>query len=107
MGPSTLDALLSALSVDVEAFALCEIAENVRLVFPPMDVIEVHHGHEGTLYLTIGDDDPIEGRAGGMVIGRRGRLRYLAASRNAGTSKVSSDVLLPVREGMVILDATE
>ena len=33
MGTSTLDALLGALSVDVEAFALCEIAEDVRLVF--------------------------------------------------------------------------
>jgi AraC-like DNA-binding protein len=107
MSSSTLDALLTALSVDVEAFALCEIAENVRLVFPPMDVIEVHHVLEGTLYLTIGDDEPIEAPAGAMVIVPPGRLQYLAASRNAGTSKVSSDVLLPVREGMVILDATE
>jgi AraC-like DNA-binding protein len=107
MSSSTLDALLTALSVDVEAFALCEIAENVRLVFPPMDVIEVHHVLEGTLYLTIGDDDPIEAPAGAMVIVPPGRLQYLAASRNAATSKVSSDVLLPVRDGMVILDATE
>jgi AraC-like DNA-binding protein len=107
MSSSTLDALLTALSVDVEAFALCEIAENVRLVFPPMDVIEVHHVLEGTLYLTIGDDDPIEAPAGAMVIVPPGRRQYLAASRNAATSKVSSDVLLPVRDGMVILDATE
>src|SRR3954469_10397804 len=107
MSSSTLDALLTALSVDVEAFALCEIAENVRLVFPPMDVIEVHHVLEGTLFLTIGDDDPIEAPAGAMVIVPPGRLQYLAASRIVATSKVSSDVLLPVREGMVILDATE
>ena len=107
MSSSTLDALLTALSVDVEAFALCEIAENVRLVFPPMDVIEVHHVLEGTLYLTIGDDDPIEAPAGAMVIVPPGRLQYLAASQNVATSRISSDVLLPVREGMVILDATE
>lgn len=107
MGTSTLDALLSALSVDVEAFALCEIAENVRLVFPPMDVIEVHHVLEGTLYLTIGDSDPIEAPAGAMVIVPPGRLQHLAASKNVATSKISSDVCLPVRDGMVILDATD
>src|SRR3954470_15621829 len=107
MGTSTLDALLSALSVDVEAFALCEIAENARLVFPPMDVIEVHHVLEGTLYLTIGDGDPIEALAGSMVIVPPGGLQYLAASQNVATSRISSDVLLPVRDGMVILDATE
>jgi len=107
MSSSTLDALLTALSVDVEAFALCEIAENVRLVFPPMDVIEVHHVLEGTLYLTIGDDEPIDAPAGAMVIVPPGRLQYLAASKTVATSKISSDVLLPVRDGMVILDATD
>jgi AraC-like DNA-binding protein len=107
MGTSTLDALLSALSVDVEAFALCEIAENVRLVFPPMDVIEVHHVLEGTLHLTIDDMDPIEARAGAMVIVPPGRIQYLAASKSVAMSKVSSEVCLPIRDGMVILDATD
>jgi AraC-like DNA-binding protein len=107
MGTSTLDALLSALSIDVEAFALCEIAENVRLVFPPMDVIEVHHVLEGTLYLTVGDMDPIEATAGAMVIVPPGRIQYLAASKRVSMSKISSDVCLPVRDGMVILDATD
>ena len=107
MGTSTLDALLSALSVDVEAFALCEIARDVRLIFPPMDVIEVHHVLEGTLYLTIGDGEPVEAPAGAMVIVPPGRRQYLAASRNVATSRTSSDVCLPVRDGMVILDATD
>src|SRR3954454_18508064 len=94
MCSSTLDALLTALSVDVEAFALCEIAENVRLVFPPMDVIEVHHVLEGRLYLTIGESDPIEVPAGAMVIVPPRRLQYLAASKTVATSKLSSDVSL-------------
>jgi AraC-like DNA-binding protein len=42
-----------------------------------------------------------------MVIVPPGRLQYLAASNTVATSKVSSDVLVPVRDGMVILDATE
>jgi AraC-like DNA-binding protein len=107
MGTSTLDALLSALSVDVEAFALCELAEDVRLVFPPMEVIEVHHVLEGTLHLTIGDSAPIEAQAGAMVIVPPGRVQYLAASKSVATSRTSSEVCLPVRDGMVILDATD
>lgn len=106
MGTSTLDALFSALSVDVEAFALCEIGQDVRLVFPPMDAIEVHHVLEGTLYLTI-DDHTIEAPAGAMVIVPPGRLQHLAASKTVATSKISSDVCLPVRDGMVVLDATD
>ena len=106
MGTATLDALLSALSVDVEAFALCEIGDNVRLVFPPMDLIEIHHVLEGTLHLTIGGKEPIVAPAGAMVIVPPGRLQYLAASTNAATTRVSSDVCLPVRDGMVVLDAT-
>jgi AraC-like DNA-binding protein len=107
MGNSTLDALLSALSVDVDAFAMCEIAQDVRLVFPPMDAVEIHHVLEGTLYLTIGDAEPIEAPAGAMVVVPPGRLQYLAASRNAVTEKISSEVCLPVHDGMVILDATD
>jgi hypothetical protein len=108
MATPTLDALLSTLSVEVEAFALCEIARDVRLVFPPLDVVEVHHVLEGTLYLTIGDrDPPLEVPAGAMVLVPPGRLQYLAASRRPVTSNTSSDFCLPVRAGMVVLDATE
>jgi AraC-like DNA-binding protein len=71
-----------------------------------MEVIEVHHVLEGTLYLTIGEDEPIEAPAGAMVAVPPGRLQYLAASRSIATSKTSSEVALPIRDGMVILDAT-
>ena len=53
MATSTLDALLGALSVEIEAFAICEIGEDVRLTIPPVDMIEVHHILEGTLHLRI------------------------------------------------------
>ena len=42
MGTATIDALLEAMSVEIEAFAICEIAEGVRLVIPPVEMIEVH-----------------------------------------------------------------
>ena len=107
MSSSTLDALLSALSVDVEAFALCEIADDVRLVLSPLEVIEVHYVLQGTLYLTIGDGEPIEAPAGAMVVIPPGRVQHLAASQNVATSRQASEVCLPVRDGMVILDTTD
>lgn len=106
MATSTLDALLGALSVDIEAFAICEIAEGVRLVFPAVDAIEVHHVLEGTLHLTIDEKETLEVGAGAMLIVPPGRLQHLAASRDTVTSKISSEACLPVRDGLVILDAT-
>ena len=47
MATSTIDAMLGALSVEIEAFAICELAEDTGLVLPPIDAIEVHHVLEG------------------------------------------------------------
>jgi AraC family transcriptional regulator, activator of mtrCDE len=107
MAISTLDALLGALSVDIEAFAICEIADGVRLVFPPINAVEVHHVLEGTLHLTIDENETIEVGAGAMLIVPPGRLQYLASSRETLTSKVSSDACLPIRDGLIIMDATD
>lgn len=106
MAISMLDALLGALSVEIQAFAICEIADGVRLTFPPVGAIEVHHVLEGTLHVTIDDREPIEVPTGGMLIVPPGRLQHLAASRAAVMNKAASDACLPVREGMIVFDAT-
>jgi AraC family transcriptional activator of mtrCDE len=103
----TLDVLFSALSVDIEAFAICEISENIGLVFPPIEAIEVHHILEGRLHLTIDGGKPIEVGPGSMVIVPPGRTQHLAASPSVATSRRASDIVIPVRDGMVVLDATE
>ena len=102
----TLDVLFSALSVDIEAFAICEIAEDVALLFPPIEFIEVHHVLEGRLHLTIDGGDPIEAGPGSMVIVPPGRAQHLAASPDVAASRRASDIVIPVRDGMVLLDAT-
>ena len=107
MASPTLDVLFSALSVDIEAFAICEIAENVVLIFPPIEAIEVHHILEGRLHLTIDEGEPIEVGPGSMVVVPPLRTQHLAASPNAATSRRLSDILIPVRDGMVVLDATD
>ncbi|MGV2495341.1 helix-turn-helix domain-containing protein [Pelagerythrobacter aerophilus] len=107
MAASTLDALLGALSVEIEAFAICEIGEDVRLIIPPVDMIEVHHILEGTLHLTIDESETVEAGPGAMLIVPPGRLQHLATSSKALTSKGTYDVCVPVREGMLVVDATD
>src|SRR3546814_5536372 len=68
MATSTVDALLGSLSVEIEAFAICEIGEDVRLIIPPVDMIEVHHILEGTLHLTIDENESVEAGPGAMLI---------------------------------------
>ncbi len=103
----TLDVLFSALSVDIEAFAICEIAEDVALIFPPIEAIEVHHILEGRLFLTIGEGEQVEVGPGSMVIVPPGSNQHLAASPATETSRHASDIVIPVRDGMVVLDATD
>lgn len=107
MGTSTLDAFLGAVSVEIEAFAICEIGEDVRLIIPPVEMIEVHHILEGTLHLTIDEDESLEAGPGAMLIVPPMRLQHLATSSDAVTNKEAYDVCVPVREGMLVVDATD
>ena len=107
MGTSTVDAILGAMSVEIEAFAICEIGEDVRLVIPPVEMIEVHHILEGTLHLTIDENESVEAGPGSMLIVPPDRLQHLATSSEALTSKEAYDICVPVREGMLVVDATD
>jgi hypothetical protein len=103
MATSSFDTILSALSVEIEAFAICDITADVGLIFPPADAIEVHHILEGTLYLSVDKSDPIELGAGSMVIVPPGRQQRLAASPNPESSKIAADVCIPARDGLMRL----
>lgn len=107
MATSTLDAILGAISPEIEAFAICEIGADIRLVIPPVDMVEVHHILEGTLHLTIDENDVIEAGPGAMLIVPPGRLQYLASSRDALTSRESFEICAPARDGLLIVDATD
>jgi AraC-like DNA-binding protein len=107
MATSTLDALLGALSVEIEAFAVCEIGEDVRLVIPPVDMIEVHHVLEGRLHLTIDDKESVEVGPGSTLMVPPGRMQYLATSFETVKNTDSLEVCVPVRDGMLVVDATD
>jgi len=107
MATSTVDALLGAMSVEIEAFAICEIGEDVRLIVPPVEMIVVHHILEGTLHLTIDEDESVEAGPGTMLIVPPERRQHLATSSDTVTNKEAFDVCMPVREGVLVVDATD
>jgi AraC-like DNA-binding protein len=107
MAAPALDGLLGALSVEIEAFAICEIGEDVRLIIPPVDMVEVHHILEGTLHLSIDENEPVVAGPGAMLIVPPGRLQHLATSSEVVTNREAYDVCVPVREGMLVVDATD
>lgn len=101
-----LDALLEPLAVNVEAFAIVEISADAGIVLPAMQAIEVHHVLEGTLHLRIGDGGPVEVGVGSMLIVPPLSVQHMAATRTATPDRLSSDLYLPIRNGMVLVDAT-
>ena len=107
MAAATVDALLEAVSVEIEAFAICEIGEGVRLIIPPVEMIEVHYVLEGTLHHTVDENESLEAGPGSMLIVPPERLQHLATSSNTVTSRDCYDVCVPVREGMLVVDATD
>ncbi len=107
MATSTLDTLFGALSVEIEAFAICEIADDVGLILPPIDAIEVHHVLEGTLYLKVGENETVEAGPGAMLLVPPGQVQYLAASPDTVTNRPVSEACMPVRDGMLLVDVTD
>ncbi|MFL6786879.1 MAG: helix-turn-helix domain-containing protein [Sphingomicrobium sp.] len=106
MGTPTVDALLAAVSVEIEAFAICEIGEGVRLVVPPIEMIVVHYVLEGTAHVTIDENDFVEAGPGSLLIVPPARLQHLATSNDSLMNKQVFEVCSPVREGILVIDAT-
>jgi AraC family transcriptional activator of mtrCDE len=107
MGTPTVDALLEAVSVEIEAFAICEISEGVRLIVPPIEMIIVHYVLEGTAHVTIDENESVEAGPGSMLIVPPERSQHLATSSDALMNKHAFEVCMPVREGILVVDATD
>lgn len=107
MAESMLDTLFGALSVEIEAFAICEIGDEAGVTFPPIEAIEVHHVLEGTLYLRVGENETVEVGPGAMLLVPPGNVQYLMASPDTGTCRSFSEACTPVRDGMLLVDVTD
>jgi len=80
MSMPALDNLLAAVAVELDAFAVCEIASDVQMLIPPLENIEVHFVLSGTLHLSIEDDPPMTLGPGAVALVPPKRSQRLAAS---------------------------
>lgn len=104
---TTTDRLLAATDVDVEAFALCEIARDVCLVTPPVSAVEVHFVLAGTLYFNVPGSAPLTLHEGAVVVTPAGIPQRLAASLAPRHEVFAIAVCASHPNGMMLFDATE
>jgi len=102
-----LDRLLLALDVGVEALAICEVRRGVRLVFKPVDAVEVHYVLRGEMYFTVPDAPALVCGAGTVVIVPRGARQSVAADANSRREVMASQHCVITDDGMLLHDVTD
>lgn len=80
MAMGSIDRLLAAMSVEIDAFALCDIAPDAALVVRPLDLVEVHFLIEGTLHFTSHGADPLLLRPGAIIVVPAQTPQHMAGS---------------------------
>lgn len=97
--------LLSAMDVDVEAFALCEIGPDACLVTPPVPAIEVHFVVAGTLHFSVPGSAPLALDEGAIVVTPAGLPQRLSARSDPRHEVTAGEACSPGPDGMSIFDA--
>ena len=102
-----LDRLLVTLDVAVEAFAICEVKQGVRLVFDALDAIVVHYVLAGELELVTAGADPIRAGPGSVIVVPPGLSQSLAGDTPSSTDVAAADHCSMERDGMLLFDAAD
>jgi len=100
-----LDRLLTSLDVDVEAFAVCEVARDARLTGGRSAAIEVHYVLAGTLYFEMPDGPPIVCGTGGILLVPPGLPQVIAAAPDPTQTVVAVDNCRVGADGLLRIDA--
>lgn len=103
--PPSLDRIFAAMSVDVEAFAICDFAADACIMVPPLDMIEVHFVLEGTFHLRVPGSQAIVLEAGGVVVVPPGLRQTMAGSTTAKRILHVNDICGARSDGLVLYDA--
>jgi len=100
-----LNHLLSALEVDVDAFAICEIGRDAEILIPRLKKIEVHYVLTGQLFLSVGNNTPLKLGPGSIAIVPPGLQQGLAASLKPIHRFPSETICRPGTGGLELFDA--
>lgn len=102
---NNLTFLLSAIEIDVDAFAICDIAREAEILIPPLKKIEVHYVLSGRMFLSIDNNAPLKLGPGSIAIVPPGLRQSMAASLKP-THKFSSETICrPGAGGLELFDA--
>ena len=107
MTHSNLDRLLLTLGVSVEAFAICEVRRGLRLVFAPVNAIEVHYVLAGTMHLMVPGAEPVICVPGSVVIVPPVMAHSVSADDNPQSDVVASEHRSMARDGLFLCDAAD
>ena len=105
MSETLLNRLLTQLTVDVEAFAVCEVARSTRLVVGPVAKIEIHYVLAGTLHLTAPGSATLVCPPGSLAIVPSGIRQIMAADDAPTRDVIAAECCSVVRDGMLLFDA--
>jgi len=104
---SNLSLLLSALEVDVDAFAICDIARDAEILIPRLQKIEVHYVLSGRLFLSVGNSAPLKLGPGSIAIVPPGLPQGMAASLKPVHKFPSESICRPGTGGLELFDAAD
>ncbi len=100
MAVGMIDRLLAAMTVEIDAFALCDIAPDAALVICPLDLVEVYFLLEGTLHLATQGAAPIRVDPGGIVIVPAGLAQCMASSQLSTRLVDPASIEAPLASGV-------
>jgi len=104
---SNLDRLLIALGVAVEAFAICEVARGLRLIYTPVNAIEIHYVLAGTMHLMVAGAKPVICGPGSVVIVPPGIAHSVAADHDPQRDVIADEHCSMTRDGLLLYDAAD
>ena len=99
-----LDRLLTSLDVDVEAFAVCEIARGARLTGRSA-AIEVHYVLAGTAYFETPGEPPVVCPTGGILLIPPGLVQAIAATADPAETVIAAEHCRVGADGLLRIDA--
>lgn len=105
MHAEALERLLTTLDVSLHGFAVCNVAEDARLVFEPMDMVVLHYVLRGQGVLEVPGSEPQRFGAGHMLAVPAGCGQALAGSGPIVRSVEAGEHCAMLVDGLVRFDA--
>ena len=102
-----IDRLLKTLDVAIDAFAICEINQGLKLVARGGPDIEVHYVLSGTMYLMVDGGEPIACGPGSIVLVPPFMRQVMGADPQPGRELLAIDNCTQTGSGLIKFDATE